>query len=263
MKKILALCLVALLSGCARVIEDGQVGVRKFCGHISSEADGPGLAWYIPILGWVEKWDIKTQTIKETADVPSSEGLVSTLDVSVLYNINATDATTVRKTIGQDFETTVIEPYMRQAVRTVVSGYQVKALYSEEGRARMSKEMLAMLREELTPRHINVQDVLLRSVKLPAVFSTSIETKLKTEQEALQKEFELVKANKDAEIMIAKARGTAEANKIIAGSITPEYLRYLWIDAIKGEHNQIIYVPTEAAIPILEAGRGTKAKASP
>jgi hypothetical protein len=102
-----------------------------------------------------------------------------------------------------------------------------------------------------------VQDVLLRSVKLPAVFAASIETKLKTEQEALQKEFELQKASKDAEITIAKAKGTAEANKIIANSITPEYLRYLWIDGIKGEHNQIIYVPTEASIPIMEAGHRT------
>ena len=177
MKKMLAIGLAGLAvltGGCARVIEDGQAGVRKFCGHISEEPEAPGLSWYVPILGWIEKWDVKTQTIKETADVPSSEGLVSTLDVSMLYNIAAADAPKVRKAIGPDFEQTVIEPYMRQTVRTVVSGYPVKALYSEEGREKMAKEMLAMMKESLTPRKICVQDVLLRSVKLPAIFSASI-----------------------------------------------------------------------------------------
>lgn len=251
---------ITFLAGCAAVIEDGQVGVRNSFGHISSTPITPGWAWYFPLFQDIEKWDIKTRTLKETSDVPSSEGLVSTLDVSLIYNISSEDAPLVRKTIGENFETVVVEPYLRQTTRTVVSGFKVSALYSEEGRNKMAEEMRETLKKELASRHIVVQDVLLRSVKLPQVFSQSIETKLKTEQESLQKEFELQKAQKDAEIIIAKAEGTAKANKIIAGSITQEYLRYLWIDGIKGEHNQIIYIPTEAGIPILEAGKRAETK---
>ncbi|MBT8472182.1 MAG: hypothetical protein KJN99_06225 [Marinicaulis sp.] len=56
---------------------------------------------------------------------------------------------------------------------------------------------------------------------------------------------------------IERARGVAEANRIIADGLGgPEgYLRYLWIQQL-GENNQdVIYIPTEAGIPILEAGR--------
>jgi len=57
---------------------------------------------------------------------------------------------------------------------------------------------------------------------------------------------------------IERAKGNAEANKIIAGGLGgPEgYLRYLYIDALSHNKNaQIIYVPTEAQLPILEASR--------
>jgi len=60
---------------------------------------------------------------------------------------------------------------------------------------------------------------------------------------------------------IARAKGVAEANKIIGSSLKDngEYLTWLWIEGLKDHPNSVIYVPTEAGLPILEAGRiGTK-----
>lgn len=58
---------------------------------------------------------------------------------------------------------------------------------------------------------------------------------------------------------VARARGVAEANAIIADSLGgPEgYLRWRYIEMLEngGSGNQIIYIPTEAAMPLLEAGR--------
>jgi regulator of protease activity HflC (stomatin/prohibitin superfamily) len=69
-------------------------------------------------------------------------------------------------------------------------------------------------------------------------------------------------AKKDAAIMLAqaeieRAKGVATANKIIGDSLkkNEEYLRYLWIDGVQHTTNQIIYIPTEANLPILEATR--------
>lgn len=57
---------------------------------------------------------------------------------------------------------------------------------------------------------------------------------------------------------IERAKGVAEANKIIGDSLknNPEYLTYVWIKEINADGNSVIYVPTEAGLPILEAGRG-------
>lgn len=57
---------------------------------------------------------------------------------------------------------------------------------------------------------------------------------------------------------VARARGVAEANTIIGESLkgNEAYLRWLWIDGLKETTNeQVIYIPTEAGIPILEAGK--------
>jgi hypothetical protein len=60
-------------------------------------------------------------------------------------------------------------------------------------------------------------------------------------------------ANADAEVI--RATGLAEAQAIIAETLTEDYIRYLYIQAIEGNPNQIIYVPTEGGLPILESGR--------
>jgi len=57
----------------------------------------------------------------------------------------------------------------------------------------------------------------------------------------------------DAEII--RARGVAEANEIIGESLkgNESYLKYLWIQGLQDGSSEVIYIPTEANLPILEA----------
>jgi len=55
-----------------------------------------------------------------------------------------------------------------------------------------------------------------------------------------------------AEAEVIRAKGIAEANEIIGESITPEYLKYKFIEGLNDGNTETIYVPTEANIPILE-----------
>lgn len=73
------------------------------------------------------------------------------------------------------------------------------------------------------------------------------------------------KAKKEAAEMLAaaeveRAKGLAEANKIVADSLKgqDEYIHYLWIEALKESKDQVIYIPTEAGIPITESQRLNK-----
>lgn len=65
-----------------------------------------------------------------------------------------------------------------------------------------------------------------------------------------------------AQVEIARAEGVAKANAIIGDSLkgNEDYLKYLWITDVAGGPSKptVIYVPTEANIPILEAGRGQR-----
>ena len=72
---------------------------------------------------------------------------------------------------------------------------------------------------------------------------------------------EEAKANLEAEKLnaqaeIERAKGAAEAIKIENGSLTPTYIQYLWVRQQNAtSNNRIIYIPTEASLPILEANR--------
>lgn len=72
---------------------------------------------------------------------------------------------------------------------------------------------------------------------------------------------EEAKANLEAEKLnaqaeIERAKGAAEAIKIENGSLTPTYIQYLWVRQQNAtSNNRIIYIPTEAGLPILEAGK--------
>jgi hypothetical protein len=63
-------------------------------------------------------------------------------------------------------------------------------------------------------------------------------------------------AVKLAEAEVARAQGVAKANSIIGNSLkgNDAYLRYLWIDKLGDNDHSIIYIPTEAGLPLTEAG---------
>lgn len=57
-----------------------------------------------------------------------------------------------------------------------------------------------------------------------------------------------------------RAHGVARSNQIIGESLrnNENYLHWLWIDNIEKNPQAVIYVPTEANLPILEAGRRSR-----
>lgn len=83
---------------------------------------------------------------------------------------------------------------------------------------------------------------------------------LKEAEHSKQVQLEEARANLESERLnaqaeIVRAEGAAEAIKIEAGRLTPQYIQYLWVRSNKFNDATTIYVPTEAGLPILEAGK--------
>lgn len=75
-----------------------------------------------------------------------------------------------------------------------------------------------------------------------------------------QIQLEEAKANLEAEKLnaqaeIERAKGASEAIKIEGGNLTNEYIQYLWVRNLENGDNELIYIPTESNLPILEAPR--------
>lgn len=60
----------------------------------------------------------------------------------------------------------------------------------------------------------------------------------------------------NAQAEVERAKGAAQAIKIENGSLTPSYIQYLWVRQQSNLNDKtVIYIPTEANLPILEADR--------
>lgn len=83
------------------------------------------------------------------------------------------------------------------------------------------------------------------------------EAKANNESATLQAEAKIKQETANAESEVIRAKGVAEANAIIAQGLggADGYLKYLYINTLKDLETQLIYVPTEAGLPILEAGK--------
>lgn len=77
-------------------------------------------------------------------------------------------------------------------------------------------------------------------------------------QIAIQEAMAIEESSKSlANAEIIRAIGVDSANKIISSGLKGnwEYLHYLWVNTLKDHPGAIIYIPTEANIPIMEATR--------
>lgn len=93
-----------------------------------------------------------------------------------------------------------------------------------------------------------------RSNKVGLAEYVRAEQNRKIKIEEAKANLEAEKLNAQAEI--ERAKGAAEAIRIENGSITPTYIQYLWVRQQNANtNNKIIYIPTEAGLPILEAGK--------
>lgn len=81
------------------------------------------------------------------------------------------------------------------------------------------------------------------------------EAKAKNESATLEAEAKIKIAEAEARAEIERAKGVAEANRIVGESLkgNKEYLEYLKIDGLRNTKGSVIYIPTEATLPITEA----------
>jgi regulator of protease activity HflC (stomatin/prohibitin superfamily) len=226
---IVALIGVVLLFSCVTKVQTGHVGVLTLFGRVTPDVLPEGIHLINPLKANNEM-SIQTQTIKESASVPSSEGLVMNLDTSLIYHLDPTRAADVYQKIGSDYEAVVVEPTLRAAIREATASHTANALYTGE-REMVAKQISDQLTTELNKRGLLVENVLLRDIQLPQTLKASIEAKQQAEQEALAMNFRLQKEKQEAERKRIEAAGIRDFQQIVAQGISPQLLEWKGIEA--------------------------------
>ncbi|MEP6769798.1 MAG: prohibitin family protein [Acidobacteriota bacterium] len=256
-----AALILFLIGNPLTVIPAGHVGVKDLFGKVSPGVLTPGVNFVLPFTR-VVKFSVQTQELKETADVPSREGLIMDLEASLLYRLDPSKAALMYKTVGSDYASRVVEPQIRAAIREITASYDAKALYSAQ-REKIAFEIFTLFNQMSLPRGIIADAVLLRKIGLPAVVANAIQEKLKREQEAEQMKFVLQKESQEAERKRIEAQGISDFQKIVAAGISPQLLEWKGIEATEklamSSNTKVVVIGNpKSGLPIILGNDTTK-----
>jgi prohibitin 1 len=250
---------VILIGNPVKVIPAGHVGVKDFFGSVSPNVLVPGVRIVFPFTR-VIRMSVKTQEVKETAEVPSKEGLTMDLEGSLLFRLDPAKAAEMYKTIGPNYQEIAVAPQIRSAIREVTATYEAKTLYSAE-RDKIAGETLQLFRKMSEGRGIIGEAVLLRKIGLPAIVANAIQEKLRREQEAEQMKFVLQKEQQEAERKRIEAQGVADFQRIVASGISQQLLEWKGIEATEklalSQNSKIVVIGNpKSGLPIILGGEG-------
>jgi prohibitin 1 len=251
------LLLVILLFASVAKVDAGHVGVLTLFGKVTAEVLPEGIHLVNPFKV-NNQLSVRTQEIKESAAVPSSEGLVMNLDTSLIYHLNPAKAAEVYQKLGPNYLVIVVEPILRAAIREATASHSANALYTGE-REQVARQINSQLMSQLNPRGIEVENVLLRDIQLPSTLRASIERKQQAEQEALAMSFRLQREKQEAERKRIEAQGIHDFQQIVAQGISPALLEWKGIEATealaKSENAKVVVIGSgKSGLPLILSG---------
>lgn len=224
---------IIFLSKSTVTIGAGEAGVlwKRFGGGVVTEKPPYGEGFHL-VAPWnrVIVYEVRQQELYEKMKVLSSNGLDILLETSTWYMPDFNDLGKLHQEKGENYLERVIKPALRSAARSVVGRYTPEQLYSSK-RDVIQKEIYEETKKILDDQYIDLMQVLVRDVTLPPTIKDAIERKLRQEQESLEYEFRIEKAQKEAERQRIEAKGKADANRILSASLTDKILQDKGIEA--------------------------------
>ena len=230
---VVIIVVVIVLAKSAVTIGSGEAGVlyKTFSGGVVTDRPPMDEGFHI-VAPWnkVFVYEVRQQELFEKMKVLSSNGLEIQIDASAWYQPVTNELGKLHQEKGENYLERIIQPAIRSAARSVVGRYTPEQLYSSK-RDAIQEEIFIETKKILDNQYVQLNEVLVRDVTLPATIKDAIERKLKQEQESLEYEFRLVTAQKEAERQIIEAQGKADANRILSASLTDKILQDKGIEA--------------------------------
>ena len=252
-----------------RVIDAGQVGVKTLFGKVNNDVLYSGLNIINPVVE-VTTFDVKTQNYTmsgvndegansgdDAIKVLSADGLEVVIDLSVLFKVSPSSAPEILRTIGTDYLDKIVRPISRTAIRDNAVSYDAVALFSSK-RDEFQNKISETISKSFTSRGLELEQLLVRNITLPASVKTTIESKINAEQDAQKMTFVLQKETQEAERKRVEAQGIADYQRILSTGLSDKQLQYEMIKAQKeialSPNAKVIIMGNTKGSPIILGG---------
>jgi len=239
-----------------RTVTQSTVAVVTTWGHVEDETLGEGPHLLNPVSKLHEVF-IGLDVAKIEGAQAASKDLQSVhTDLTMNYHVDPLKARALYQLAPSlQYEALYIQPAMFEVFKAVAAHYTAEQLVTQ--RQAVSLAIVAGLKSKLESYGLLIQDINITNFKFSDSFDKAIEAKVTASQRADQSERELAQAGFDAQKVVAKAKGEAEA--IAAQAIAIKAAggaEYLQLQAINKWNGQLpTYVGAGAPLPFINAGK--------
>jgi regulator of protease activity HflC (stomatin/prohibitin superfamily) len=256
-------------------INPGSVGIviHKLGGGVDRTPLGPGLHLRNPLTTAVEEYPVYMQTLiltrapadgsqgNDEINVNSVEGQPVSLDVSLSFELEPSKTPNMYQTFRTDIEA-IQHGYMKQSIRQalqeVVGSEEIAEILGPK-KAETVAATHRLIAERLSQYGFIVKQFTINEIRAPQAVMDAINTKNVMQQQALTAQNELqkntfnaqgdsIRASGRAKAILAEAQAQAEANRLLAESVTPTLVQYEMAKKWNGQMPQV----SSNAIPMIQ-----------
>lgn len=171
------------------------------------------------------------------------------VEITILWHLVGSEASNVYRSLGTSYRDVIVRPVSRSAVRDCISRFRFELARTSQ-RPDVERCIEESLTGEFEPRGLAVDGVQLRDIAATPELQASIEAKLQAEQDAQRARFQQDQARIDAETRVITAGAEAEANRLVAESLTPELLQLRIVEAL-GDNAIVYLLGSEGPTPVI------------
>ncbi len=240
-------------------VKPGEAGVlyRLFTGTEVERVYRPGLH-VIPPWNTMIHYETRKQLVMYSFDVLSVRGLPVHLELAIRYQPEYEQLGILHQRIGPDYVNRVVTPQTQSVMRRDLSQYTAVQIYTNAGG--LLNEAIVLAREEVGRNYVVAEDIVIRTISLPASVKQAIEDKL-TQRELLQSYvFRLQTAEEEAERKRNAARGIRDYQSRVDATLSNRLLEHAGIKATKqlavSKNARVIVIGgDDNGLPLVPGGR--------
>jgi prohibitin 1 len=231
---------ITLLKSSFVTVNPGERGVVIRLGKVQNGILDEGTHPVLPFITSIKRINVRIQKTDIEASAGTKDLQSVTTNIALNWHIEPSKVNKIYQEIGdeQDLVTRIITPALNEVLKASTPKRTAEEILTK--RAELKDEIDQEIQKRLAGYGIHVDDVALVNVAFSSEFAKAIEAKQIAEQQAKQAEYDALKASKEAQAEINRAKGQAEAQRLMRQTLTPELLQKQAIDKWDGQFPQVM-----------------------
>ncbi|MGH9841925.1 MAG: prohibitin family protein [Blastocatellia bacterium] len=207
------------------------------------------------ILPWDKSYSyvVRSQTLVQSVTVLSKNGLEVTLDAQIRFHPIPDIVPHLHRRFGPDYVNTFVTPQLKSSVQRVIGQFLAEEVYGSETGASVSR-IFENTKQLIGGEFLEIEDVALFNIKLPAAVQTAIQNKAEAQQNALAAVYKVQQEQEEAKRKLEEAKGLQEYAKIVP-FIPRSVLVWKGIEATqelaKSPNAKIVVIGSKGDLPLL------------